>query len=61
VFKLDPKLAAKLNGSRRYVAASSAALAGCGQGADELRGTKEAERAAWRKQAREWLAADLLD
>ncbi len=61
VFKLDPKLAAKLNGSRRYLAASSAALAGCGLGADELRATTEAERAAWRKQAREWLAADLLD
>jgi serine/threonine-protein kinase len=42
----------------RYRAARSAALAGCGRGADGAK-LSEAERARWRKQAREWLRADL--
>jgi len=43
----------------RYPAARCAALAGCGLGMD---GTDigEAERSRWRKQARDWLRADLL-
>jgi serine/threonine-protein kinase len=42
----------------RYLAARCAALAGCGQGED---GPKlgDAERAKWRRQAGEWLRADL--
>src|SRR5260221_9257084 len=42
----------------RYAAACSAALAGCGRGEDEDE-LGEAERAQWRKRAREWLQADL--
>jgi serine/threonine-protein kinase len=43
----------------RYPAARCAALAGCGLGVD---GTDlgDAERSHWRKQARDWLRADLL-
>jgi serine/threonine-protein kinase len=46
------------NAACRYRAARCAALVGCGRGKD---GDKlgEAERARWRKQAREWLRADL--
>jgi serine/threonine-protein kinase len=49
---------AAFNAPCRYLAARCAALAGCGRGkdADKL---AEAERARWRKQAREWLRADL--
>src|SRR5262249_19170920 len=36
----------------------AAALAGCGKSAD-ADGLKDQERAAWRKQARDWLRADL--
>jgi serine/threonine-protein kinase len=47
-----------VNTEGRYLAARCAALAGCGRGKDvaDLSG---AERARWRKQAREWLKADL--
>ncbi len=45
-------------GSYRYNAACAAALAGCGRGADAGQTTDE-ERARWRKQAVEWLRADL--
>jgi serine/threonine-protein kinase len=41
-----------------YRAARCAALAGCGRGADGAN-LGEAERARWRKQARDWLRADL--
>jgi hypothetical protein len=41
-----------------YRAARCAALAGCGRGADGAN-LSEAERAPWRKQARDWLRADL--
>jgi serine/threonine-protein kinase len=42
----------------RYPAARCAALAGCGLGSDGA-ALSAAERTAWRKQAREWLKADL--
>jgi serine/threonine-protein kinase len=42
----------------RYAAARCAALAGCGFGKDGTR-LDEPERRSWRKQAREWLRADL--
>jgi serine/threonine-protein kinase len=47
-----------LNTECRYLAARCAALAGCGQGKDGAK-LNEAERTRWRKQAREWLQADL--
>jgi tetratricopeptide (TPR) repeat protein len=52
----DPTAA--FNAVCRYLAARCAALAGCGLGkdADKL---SEAKRTGWRKQAREWLQADL--
>jgi hypothetical protein len=42
----------------RYPAARCAALAGCGLGENRTK-LSEAERAGWRKQARDWLQADL--
>jgi eukaryotic-like serine/threonine-protein kinase len=42
----------------RYPAARCAALAGCGLGEDGAK-LSEAERTRWRKQARDWLRADL--
>src|SRR5262249_13934733 len=42
----------------RYPAARCAALAGCGLGEGGA-SLSEAERARWRKQARDWLRADL--
>jgi len=47
-----------LNTACRYLAGRSAALAGCGLGKDAATLTVE-ERTRWRKQAREWLHADL--
>ncbi len=47
-----------LNTECRYPAARCAALAGCGLGKDGAK-LSEAERTRWRKQAREWLRADL--
>ena len=44
--------------TQRYHAACAAALAGTGQGKDAA-GLDEAQRSAWRKQALDWLAADL--
>jgi hypothetical protein len=57
-FAASPRLAESPENSHRYNAACAAVLAGCGEGTD---GTKlgEAERARWRKQARDWLRADL--
>jgi hypothetical protein len=43
----------------RYPAARCAALAGCGLGKDAAR-VSEAERMRWRKQALDWLQADLV-
>src|SRR5262249_54035044 len=42
----------------RYPAARCAALAGCGLGEDGAK-VGETERPRWRRQAREWLRADL--
>jgi serine/threonine-protein kinase len=58
IFADSPTLADDLQSSRRYNAACSAARAGCGLGTDAARLGDE-ERARWRKQARDWLAADL--
>jgi serine/threonine-protein kinase len=57
-FRQWPDLADDLGAHRRYFAASSAALAGCGWGAD-AEALTDAERARWRRQAVDWLRADL--
>src|SRR5262249_43087144 len=54
----DPKLAEKVP-QYLYDAACAAALAGCGQGRDEPP-LNESQRANWRKQALEWLRAQLM-
>jgi serine/threonine-protein kinase len=46
------------NAACRYHAARFAALAGCGLGRDGAK-LNDAERTRWRRQAREWLRADL--
>ncbi len=48
----------ELNTECRYPAARCAALAGCGLGEDGA-GLGDVERSRWRRQAREWLQADL--
>jgi serine/threonine protein kinase/Flp pilus assembly protein TadD len=54
----DPKLAEPLKAAHRYNAACAAARAGCGQGKDA--GTLDAPgRARWRRQALDWLRAEL--
>jgi serine/threonine-protein kinase len=57
-FAADPKLVDDLEHGQRYNAACAAALAGCGQGkdADKL---DETERSQLRRQALDWLTADL--
>jgi serine/threonine-protein kinase len=57
-FAAQPKLAEDLDAEHRYNAACCAALAAAGQGkdADKL---DARERARWRKQALDWLRADL--
>jgi superkiller protein 3 len=57
-FTADPKLAENLDASLRYNAACAAALAGCGKGedADKL---DDRERNRLRRQALDWLRADL--
>jgi tetratricopeptide (TPR) repeat protein len=59
-FAREPKLAEDWDGQHRYEAACAAVLAGCGQGndADKL-DTKE--RARLRRQALDWLRADLKE
>jgi len=57
-FAADPRLAEDLVASHRYKAARAAAQTGCGRGAD-VAGVGDAERTRWRRQAREWLRADL--
>jgi hypothetical protein len=56
-FSAEPKLAADLPAAHRYRAAQAAALAGCGQG--DGAGLDAAERTRLRRQALEWLRADL--
>jgi serine/threonine-protein kinase len=57
-FAVDPTLADDWEASHRYNAACAAALAGCGRGEDAAK-VDGNERARWRKQALEWLRADL--
>jgi serine/threonine-protein kinase len=57
-FAADPTLAEDPHLRHRYHAACAAALVGCGEGKDGG-ALSEAERACWRKQAHEWLQADL--
>jgi serine/threonine-protein kinase len=57
-FAGDPTLADDPHLGHRYNAACATAQAGCGQGTDAA-GVPEKERARWRKQAREWLRAEL--
>jgi serine/threonine-protein kinase len=57
-FSAQPKLALDLQRQHRYNAARVAALAAAGHGADAAT-LPDKERAGWRKQARDWLQADL--
>jgi hypothetical protein len=57
-FATDPKVGDDPNTFRRYNAACAAALAGCGQGKDAA-ALGEQERARLRRQALDWLQADL--
>jgi serine/threonine-protein kinase len=57
-FVAKPELAEVMKEAHRFAAACAAALAGSGQGKDAAE-TGEAERAAWRRQALDWLRADL--
>ena len=57
-FQAQPNLADNMQFQHRYNAACAAALAGCGQGKDEPP-LDEAAKARWRKQAIDWLKADL--
>jgi Flp pilus assembly protein TadD len=57
-FASQPALAEDLASGHRYKAACAAALAGCGQGQDAA-GLDDKERARLRRQALDWLHADL--
>ncbi|HVS36368.1 MAG TPA: tetratricopeptide repeat protein, partial [Gemmataceae bacterium] len=57
-FAGPPDSAARLLASNRYNAACAAALAGCGRG-DDAKDLDDKERARWRRQALDWLRADL--
>jgi eukaryotic-like serine/threonine-protein kinase len=57
-FKTRPILADDMQAQHRYNAACAAALAGCGQGQDDPP-LDAAAKARWRKQAIDWLKADL--
>jgi tetratricopeptide (TPR) repeat protein len=57
-FARQPALADDLNKQHRYEAACAAALAGCGQGKDAGR-LDDKERTRLRRQALDWLRADL--
>ncbi len=57
-FTTQPKLADDLQTGHRYNAACAAALAGCGQGKDAA-GLDDNERARLRRQALDWLQAEL--
>jgi tetratricopeptide (TPR) repeat protein len=57
-FAADPKLAADLRAAHRYNAACAAALAAAGQGED-ARKLADEDRTRLRKQALDWLRADL--
>jgi len=53
-----PELAEDVEGGYRYNAACFAAMAGCGKGKDQPR-PDEAVKTAFRRQALDWLKADL--
>jgi Flp pilus assembly protein TadD len=57
-FAAQPALVTDMQAGRRYNAACAAALAGCGKGKDAI-GLDDNERARLRKQALDWLRADL--
>jgi hypothetical protein len=57
-FAAEPKLAEDQRAAHRYDAACAAAQAGCGQGAD-AKSLDDTERTRLRRQARDWLRADL--
>jgi serine/threonine-protein kinase len=57
-FATDPRLAEDLHAGHRLRAARAASLAGCGLGSDGAK-LSMTERSAWRRQACEWLRADL--
>ena len=57
-FQAQPKLADDMQVQNRYNAACAAALAGCGQGKDDPP-LDDAAKTRWRKQAMDWLTADL--
>ncbi len=57
-FQAEPKLAGDMQAGNRYNAACAAALAGSGQGKDDPP-LDEPAKARWRKQAIDWLKADL--
>ncbi len=57
-FAADPKVAEDLESANRYNAACSAAMAGTGKGEDKPP-HDDKEKARWRKQAVDWLKADL--
>jgi eukaryotic-like serine/threonine-protein kinase len=57
-FAAEPELANDLRAGHRYNAACAAALAGCAQGQDAAK-LDDAERARLRRQALDWLRADL--
>jgi serine/threonine-protein kinase len=57
-FAADPKLADNVGNGLRYIAACSAALAACGNG-EEAANLDGVERARLRKQALDWLRANL--
>ncbi len=58
VFALAPNLASDPMNRLRHAATRCAVVAGCGKGKDEPP-LDESGRSVWRRQAREWLAADL--
>ncbi len=57
-FQADPKLAEDMQAQHRYNAACASALAAASQGNDELP-LDEPAKTRWRKQAIDWLKADL--
>src|SRR5262249_54925750 len=57
-FTQEPGLAEDVRAGKRYAAARAAARAGCGRGKDRPP-PDGAARARWRRQARDWLRADL--
>ena len=57
-FQAQPKLVEDMQVQNRYNAACAAALAGAGQGKDDPP-LDESAKTRWRKQAMDWLSADL--